>query len=449
MSELVPNSDSKVLPFPSSVVLRSEIIPFAGGELEALRGGASGYLSIKSACETLGIDPQAQQRRLERSPWASTAMMAVVAADGKHRDMFCLRIEKVGMWLATIETSRIADPAARAKIELWQCEASDVLDRWWRGAAFVRPVEVSPNLARLQALHQELTGHRVELDMIGSTLQAIADKQHETRRVLETKLDDLSDYTERLDLELHRDKPSDAQRKETVEAIARACGCRVSETEAVVLRVVAEKGPVLSLPFIRSCARKGSQVVHAALKSAEDRGLLEVTQRAEWHTSARNFYVKADALQGHADGCQKFALESLGKMIEATGEPEMVGQYGHVPPGAIELHMNGAAVHVVPPRVQPAQINMQDTESPSLVTERNLLVKHIGAYGVQRGWGDEDYHRAYNRIYANLATLGMECRGKRDKNGKKIRPLDVVEARGWCSHALRIAREIYPLQAVA
>jgi DNA-binding phage protein len=37
------------------------------------------------------------------------------------------------MWLATIDTSRLANDEARAKLVRWQCEAADVLDKWARG----------------------------------------------------------------------------------------------------------------------------------------------------------------------------------------------------------------------------------------------------------------------------------------------------------------------------
>lgn len=118
----------------TSVELASvELVPVGADTLSVLRQDGVGWLVLKPACEALGIDVQAQQRRLERTPWATTAMMAVVGADGRQREMYCLRTDRVAMWLATIETSRIADPEARKRLERWQCNAAEALDRWFRG----------------------------------------------------------------------------------------------------------------------------------------------------------------------------------------------------------------------------------------------------------------------------------------------------------------------------
>ncbi|MFO0578617.1 MAG: phage antirepressor N-terminal domain-containing protein [Polyangia bacterium] len=112
-----------------------QLVPFLGGTLSALRTEAQGWLVLKPACEALGIDVTAQRKRLERTPWATAAIMTAVGADGRQREMYCLRSDRVAMWLATIDTARIADPEARQRLELWQCHAADALDRWARGGA--------------------------------------------------------------------------------------------------------------------------------------------------------------------------------------------------------------------------------------------------------------------------------------------------------------------------
>jgi hypothetical protein len=110
-----------------------ELVPFSGGTLSALRSDGAGWLVLKPACEALGVDARGQQQRLERTPWATACVMHAVGADGKRREMYCLRADRVAMWLATIDTARIADPEARQRLELWQCHAADALDRWARG----------------------------------------------------------------------------------------------------------------------------------------------------------------------------------------------------------------------------------------------------------------------------------------------------------------------------
>ena len=113
--------------------MKTEIVQVGTSIIEALRSGAQGWVLLKPLCEQLGLDFSAQTRRLERQPWATVAIMAMVGADGRERRMLCLDASKVGMWLATLDTKRIKDPAAQAAIGELQIKASEVLDRWLRG----------------------------------------------------------------------------------------------------------------------------------------------------------------------------------------------------------------------------------------------------------------------------------------------------------------------------
>lgn len=114
--------------------MKTEIVKVGTSIIEALRSGTQGWVLLKPLCEQLGLDFSAQARRLERQPWATVAIMAMVGADGRERRMLCLDAAKVGMWLATLDTKRIKDPAAQAAIGELQIKASEVLDRWLRGS---------------------------------------------------------------------------------------------------------------------------------------------------------------------------------------------------------------------------------------------------------------------------------------------------------------------------
>lgn len=131
----------------SSEVLKTELVKVGQDILQVVRQSGQGWVLVKAACEALGLDPEGQRQRLERMPWAQTSMTEV--SDGNlRRKMFCLRSDRVAMWLATIDTSRLANDEARAKLVMWQCEAADVLDRWVRGgqgvAEHTRPAALPP-----------------------------------------------------------------------------------------------------------------------------------------------------------------------------------------------------------------------------------------------------------------------------------------------------------------
>lgn len=117
----------------SAEVLKTELVQVGQDSLQVVRQSGHGWVLIKAACEALGLDPVGQRQRLTKQPWAVACMTKATGSDGKTYEMFCLRSDKVAMWLATIDTSRLANDEARAKLVMWQCEAADVLDRWVRG----------------------------------------------------------------------------------------------------------------------------------------------------------------------------------------------------------------------------------------------------------------------------------------------------------------------------
>jgi hypothetical protein len=126
-----------------------EPVPFLGGVLSALRSDGHGWLLLKPACEALGIDPEAQRQRLARTPWAQSQTCITQVWEGNlKREVYCLRADRVAMWLATLDTSRIADEQARQRLALWQCHAADALDRWWRSA--------SPAAGSSEAIEQQV-----------------------------------------------------------------------------------------------------------------------------------------------------------------------------------------------------------------------------------------------------------------------------------------------------
>ena len=118
---------------------KTETIPFHGSELIARRGADDDYyVALKPLCEGMGIDYTAQYRRLNRQPWAVTAMMATTGADGKTYQMFGINRKTLTMWLATIDTSRLKDDEVRGNIVTYQRECAEALDSYFHDGAAVR-----------------------------------------------------------------------------------------------------------------------------------------------------------------------------------------------------------------------------------------------------------------------------------------------------------------------
>ena len=116
-----------------------ETIPFHGSELIARRGADDDYyVALKPLCEGMGIEYTSQYRRLNRQPWAVTAMMATTGSDGKTYNMFGINRKTLTMWLATIDTSRLKDDTVKTNIVTYQRECAEALDSYFHEGAAVR-----------------------------------------------------------------------------------------------------------------------------------------------------------------------------------------------------------------------------------------------------------------------------------------------------------------------
>jgi len=106
-------------------------VPFHGDELLALQDDDGVWVSVRRVCEVLGLHVVRQRRKLKGKVWARGAFKASPSAGG-DQSTFCIHLDSLPMWLATIEPSRVGE-GARTKLERYQVEARDVL-----AAHFVR-----------------------------------------------------------------------------------------------------------------------------------------------------------------------------------------------------------------------------------------------------------------------------------------------------------------------
>ena len=139
---------AKAKPPPPSAAstLTAEIVRFDGNDLMAARDddGKTVWVVVKRVCEALGLDPDGQRRKLQDKAWATTEFISAVAEDGKSREMFCISLKSLPMWLATIEPSRVAEEV-RPKLAVYQQKCADVLADYFLGTADAAPA-ATPSL---------------------------------------------------------------------------------------------------------------------------------------------------------------------------------------------------------------------------------------------------------------------------------------------------------------
>lgn len=108
-------------------ILEQRTIPFIGDELAAaLTSGGNIYITLPGIARALGLNAQAQLRRILRTPTLARGLQIIpLQTSGGTQTVNCLRVDKVALWLAGIETSRVK-PEFRGKIEAYQEELAPV-----------------------------------------------------------------------------------------------------------------------------------------------------------------------------------------------------------------------------------------------------------------------------------------------------------------------------------
>jgi hypothetical protein len=111
-----------------TVVAQREVT-FYGDELIAVKAAdGSIYVSVRHLCGALGLNTQAQTRRIQRQPILADGYegVAIMATPGGRQSGGVLRVDLVPLWLAGVDTKRVREEI-REKLERYQREAAQVL----------------------------------------------------------------------------------------------------------------------------------------------------------------------------------------------------------------------------------------------------------------------------------------------------------------------------------
>lgn len=122
-------------------------VAFMGDDLAAARTAAGAiYITLPGMCRALGLGVQPQLRRILRTPALAKGLRVIpLETRGGAQAVNCLRVDRVALWLAGVESSRIK-PAYRAKIEAYQDELAPVAMQ-----VFMRVLGVQPTTPEMQA----------------------------------------------------------------------------------------------------------------------------------------------------------------------------------------------------------------------------------------------------------------------------------------------------------
>lgn len=98
---------------------RKLITTINGTEIYAITDNGEVYVPVKPICEALGIDVDSQRNKIKEDILigSTTAIITVVAADGKSREMLCLPLKYTYGWLATINPGKVNQDSRERVIE--------------------------------------------------------------------------------------------------------------------------------------------------------------------------------------------------------------------------------------------------------------------------------------------------------------------------------------------
>lgn len=149
-------------------------VPFHGEILHAVRDGKDVWVSVRRVCEIMKISHQVQARKLKSKAWARVTIMVTRDSAGRNQDASFLHLDCLPIWLATIETTRVATEV-RPTLIAFQKECAQVL----RDHFFGRKVPANDS-----HLEERVTMLERGMVIVHQTLEAV----HQSIQVLTARL---------------------------------------------------------------------------------------------------------------------------------------------------------------------------------------------------------------------------------------------------------------------
>lgn len=144
-------------------------IPFHGTAIHALSDEGKPLVSLRHACEAIGLDLQTQMAKLKKKSWAVIGLNPTTGADGKTYQMTMIDRRTMTMWLATIETNRVK-PESRPILEAFQNEAADALDSYFHDGGAINPNATTEQLTNLEQRAREARAQAAVVDILRGIL---------------------------------------------------------------------------------------------------------------------------------------------------------------------------------------------------------------------------------------------------------------------------------------
>ncbi len=191
MSDETPEQD-----IPEEIAVEQRIIPYMGDDLAAaLTSSGDVYVHLNAMIAALGLNTRGQTQRIQRTTALARGLRRIpLETSGGLQRVNCLRVDKIALWLAGVETNKVKEPF-RAKIEAYQDELAPVATRVFMrmmGIPSAPPV-TDPRLAALAEQYDVLmtaatfiAEHMEDLSALPGQVQSVSDQLTQAVHLLES-----------------------------------------------------------------------------------------------------------------------------------------------------------------------------------------------------------------------------------------------------------------------
>lgn len=147
-------------------------IPVPGTDRQIMAAVIDGkpMVSLRHACEAIGLAHSSQLEKLRRRSWAVVRQEGMTGADGKTYQMAAIDRRTFTMWLGGLDENRVSDEAKPILVS-FQAEAADALDAYFNEGGAINPRATEDQVERLS---REIQAQAAVL----KSLKGIVDPQH-------------------------------------------------------------------------------------------------------------------------------------------------------------------------------------------------------------------------------------------------------------------------------
>ena len=156
--------------------LTQRVVPFYGDDLVAVQqSDGTIFILFGRLCENLGLNQQAQARRVQRHAVLAPALAQLeVPTAGGVQTMQCLKLSLLPLWLSGVQARRVK-PELQERLILYQQEAADVLWQAFKPQILVHEPPAMPS--EDQAIQQ-----LQQIVEMGYAIARMAEQQIELQR---------------------------------------------------------------------------------------------------------------------------------------------------------------------------------------------------------------------------------------------------------------------------